>query len=79
VGLLKTTLKTLQLDQLNPFVDEKIAGRNVDGLEPPIFPDPVSAELLPDDSVSLISYPDALQFLVNSTPFKRFIISTRIL
>ena len=71
------TTRTLQLDHLNPSVNDKITGWNVDGIEPPIIPDPVDQEVFPDDSDSTISYPDALHFLVNSRPFKRLISSIK--
>jgi len=77
VGSLRTTLQTLQLDQLNPSIDDKIADWNVDGIEPPIVPDSVYEKVLPDDSDSTISYPDALNFLVNSGPFKKLISSIK--
>jgi len=77
VGSLRTTLQTLQLDQLNPSIDDKIADWNVDGIEPPIVPDSVYEKVLPDDSDSTISYPDALNFFVNSDPFKKLISSIK--
>ena len=68
---LRNTSATLELDQQNPSWNDKIAGWNVDGIEPPLAEDLL--EELPDDSESTISYAEALEFLVSSGPWKRLL------
>lgn len=64
---LRSSAATLQLDKADPSWNEKIASWNVDGIEAPLVED--LPEELPHASESSISYPDALEFLITSTPW----------
>ena len=71
----KTSSATLKLNQQNPSWKDKIAGWDLNGAEHPLAEDIL--EERPDNSESIVSYPEAFEFIVSSGPWKRLLAAIK--